>query len=598
MSARLWDDDDIKNLVAHVRHAPRARRARRRASSGTAGRTRRAWRSRCVPRAPVADPERLRAPHVPRTRWTRTTSATVQELYVEAAKRARDGRLRHRLRLRLALLPAAAVPDAVLQPAHGRVRRLVREPRALLARDDRAGAGGGRRRLRDRRPHVDRHVHGRGRARSSSATPAVRRARATTSSTSGTSTSPASPSGARTRRRRASTSQGRTLPWQKAVKGVAKKPVLGVGRFTNPDLMVEAIESGRLDIIATCRPSISDPFLPQQDRGGPPRRHPRVHRLQHLHLALGDRRPAAHLHAERDRGRGVPARLAPGAVRRRRRTPTTTCSSSAPARPGWSARWCSASAACAASTSSRPATTWAATCAGSRSCPASASGRRVVNYRKIQIDKLKNVEFIPNTKLDAKGVARVRRRDRRRRDRLVLGDRRPQRLHARPDPRRRREPSRGMLTPEQIMVEGKQVPGETRRRLRQRRLLHGRLAGREARARGQEGHADDATSGTSRRTCTSRSRRRTSTASCTSSASRSSPTTCRRRSRRAAVSSSHVYDEEAHEHEFAADAVVLVTQRRSNEALYRELKDAIGSTRWRPRASPASTGSATARRRA
>ena len=30
---------------------------------------------------------------------------------------------------------------------------------------------------------------------------------------------------------------------------------------------------------------------------------------------------------------------------------------------------------------------------------------RVVNYRKIQIDKLKNVEFIPSTTLDAKGVA-------------------------------------------------------------------------------------------------------------------------------------------------------------------------------------------------
>ena len=38
----------------------------------------------------------------------------------------------------------------------------------------------------------------------------------------------------------------------------------------------------------------------------------------------------------------------------------------------------------------------------------------------------------------------------------------------------------------------------------------------------------------------------------------------------------HVYDEEGHEHEFATDAVVLVTQRRSNEALYRELKDSVG----------------------
>jgi dimethylamine/trimethylamine dehydrogenase len=42
------------------------------------------------------------------------------------------------------------------------------------------------------------------------------------------------------------------------------------------------------------------------------------------------------------------------------------------------------------------------------------------------------------------------------------------------------------------------------------------------------------------------------------------------------VLASHVYDEEGHEHEFATDAVVLVTQRRSNEALYRELKDSVG----------------------
>ena len=41
---------------------------------------------------------------------------------------------------------------------------------------------------------------------------------------------------------------GRLLPWQKAVKDVSKKPVLGVGRFTNPDLMVEAINGGSLDI--------------------------------------------------------------------------------------------------------------------------------------------------------------------------------------------------------------------------------------------------------------------------------------------------------------------------------------------------------------
>ena len=39
-----------------------------------------------------------------------------------------------------------------------------------------------------------------------------------------------------------------------------------------------------------------------------------MHRLQRLRLALGDGRPADLVHAERDLGRGVPARLAPGAI--------------------------------------------------------------------------------------------------------------------------------------------------------------------------------------------------------------------------------------------------------------------------------------------
>jgi dimethylamine/trimethylamine dehydrogenase len=41
------------------------------------------------------------------------------------------------------------------------------------------------------------------------------------------------------------------------------------------------------------------------------------------------------------------------------------------------------------------------------------------------------------------------------------------------------------------------------------------------------------------------------------------------------LTSAHVYDEE-HLTEWGVDAVVLVTQRRSNEALYRELKDSVG----------------------
>ncbi len=46
------------------------------------------------------------------------------------------------------------------------------------------------------------------------------------------------------------------------VKQVTQKPVVGVGRFTSPDLMVSMIRKGILDFIGAARPSIADPFLP------------------------------------------------------------------------------------------------------------------------------------------------------------------------------------------------------------------------------------------------------------------------------------------------------------------------------------------------
>jgi dimethylamine/trimethylamine dehydrogenase len=48
------------------------------------------------------------------------------------------------------------------------------------------------------------------------------------------------------------------------VKRVTSKPVVGVGRFTSPDLMAQLVRSGRLDMIGAARPSIADPFLPQK----------------------------------------------------------------------------------------------------------------------------------------------------------------------------------------------------------------------------------------------------------------------------------------------------------------------------------------------
>lgn len=61
---------------------------------------------------------------------------------------------------------------------------------------------------------------------------------------------------------------GHQLPWQKFIKQVSKKPVLGVGRFTDADNMADVIRSGQLDIIGAARPSISDPFLPKKIEEG------------------------------------------------------------------------------------------------------------------------------------------------------------------------------------------------------------------------------------------------------------------------------------------------------------------------------------------
>lgn len=50
------------------------------------------------------------------------------------------------------------------------------------------------------------------------------------------------------------------------VKSLTSKPVVGVGRYTSPDSMVSAVRRGVLDMIGAARPSIADPFLPNKIR--------------------------------------------------------------------------------------------------------------------------------------------------------------------------------------------------------------------------------------------------------------------------------------------------------------------------------------------
>lgn len=62
--------------------------------------------------------------------------------------------------------------------------------------------------------------------------------------------------------------EGSLEPYMSYVKTVTSKPVVTVGRFTSPDTMVSQVKRGVVDFIGAARPSIADPFLPRKIEGG------------------------------------------------------------------------------------------------------------------------------------------------------------------------------------------------------------------------------------------------------------------------------------------------------------------------------------------
>ena len=62
--------------------------------------------------------------------------------------------------------------------------------------------------------------------------------------------------------------EGYQLEWTGRVREATAKPIVGVGRLTNPDRMAEIVQSGVWDLIGAARPSISDPFLPRKIEEG------------------------------------------------------------------------------------------------------------------------------------------------------------------------------------------------------------------------------------------------------------------------------------------------------------------------------------------
>ena len=252
--------------------------------------------------------------------------------------------------------------------------------------------------------------------------------------------------------------ENREAMWHRAVKGVTSKPVVGVGRFTNPDTMVQVIRDGELDVIGAARPSISDPFLPNKIKEG---------RLDDIRECIGCNICVARWES-----------CAP-----------IICTQNATAgeefRRGWHPeRFTTAANAdndvlivgagpagmeCARVLAARGmrrihlvdeqpdlggAMRWIP------KLPGLGEWARVVDYRRIQLDKARNVQFIPNRHLDAQDVSDYGA------EIVVIATGASWSLvglnlstNGHITGANAELPH--VLTPEQIMVEGKEVPGES-----------------------------------------------------------------------------------------------------------------------------------------
>ena len=200
-----------------------------------------------------------------------------------------------------------AVPVAQVQPPHRRLRRQPREPRPAPARDARGHPRRGRRARGGRLPD-----HGRRAGRRRRDRPARHRGRA------------------RPRRRAARRVGLRRRRVGERLVDVAVRAG-GVARAVRPrpeGAHLQARRRRRPVHVARHdgadgarrrarhdrrRPAVDRRPVPaEEDRGGPARGHPGVHRLQHLRLGRRHDQPDP-VHPEPVDGRGVAARMAPGA---------------------------------------------------------------------------------------------------------------------------------------------------------------------------------------------------------------------------------------------------------------------------------------------
>ena len=252
--------------------------------------------------------------------------------------------------------------------------------------------------------------------------------------------------------------ENREAKWHRAVKEVTSTPLVGVGRFTNPDTMVRVIRDGELDIIGAARPSIADPFLPTKVKEG---------RLDDIRECIGCNICVSRWES-----------CAPIIC-------TQNATSGEEFRRGWHPERFTKAANSANDVlivGGGPAGMECARVLAERGMrrihladdqaalggsmtwisrlPGLGEWARIVNYRQVQLDKARNVQFVPNARLSAHEVlvygAEIV---------IVATGAMWSRVGLNPATNNPIPGAQAELphvfTPEQIMIEGKDVPGET-----------------------------------------------------------------------------------------------------------------------------------------
>jgi dimethylamine/trimethylamine dehydrogenase len=250
--------------------------------------------------------------------------------------------------------------------------------------------------------------------------------------------------------------EGYQLEWTGRVREATQKPIVGVARLVSPDRMAEIVSSGVWDLVGAARPSIADPFLPRKIEEG---RYGEIRECIGCNICISKSESGGHLgctqnatageeyrrdwHPERferaanaDRsvlvvGAG-PAGMECAIVLGKRGFEAVHLVD-AEAEIGGCMRWV-------------------------RRLPGLGEWGRIVDWRQIQLDQLRNVEVVPRLRLDAAAVCDYGA------DLVVLAtgarwatDGLNFATH---------EPIPGadaslphVLTPEQVMLEGKAPPG-------------------------------------------------------------------------------------------------------------------------------------------